>query len=875
MSSRSPSPHRNTAVQLGWGLVLGGALAIAVSIARWSAPHEVSLSATPAAATPAAATQAETKQAETKPAGATSRTKAGATGNATGERARSVADAEPTAMRHALLIGCTQYPNSPQIPELWGPANDVPAFAKLLQERFGFAENNIRQLVGWPESAARRPTYANIAAGFQHLIDVARPSSQIVILMSGHGTQLPVRAAAAGPAPAGSGALPGNQEYDGLDEVFLPADVAPSQDGSPRSALRDDELGHWLDQIRARGAAIWIVFDCCHSGTMTRSVDRGERSRGVPPQWLNVPDAHLVAAAQRAAAQRAAEQAARSGERSRGTEVPGAAGTADDAAGDTGTASTAGDAAADRRQAAQLDALDVTLDSAAGEGSLTAFYAAQAFETAPELPRPADAPRTPEHYYGLLSFMLMQTFQDQSEPLSYRELGRRVIGRYRSERGSRSPTPFFSGDLDREVLGLTTFPPPPPITFQRDGSEMLVTAGQWTGITSNTVFALYPGGSAARPEDAPLGYVRAVDIQPHRSSVAPCEFGSVAAVSFDDLPPYAVCRIAWREVGDLRLELALAADSDADRRSLDEVLQAMPPRIRSLVRTVEPAVRTQWQLRSVAPAEAWSQYGLTIREPAIVLVDSETAPQAAASATRAADVASISAPARGVYGPYPLDRVSQAAGRLAIDLQKIFTWRNTWRIAQLASAAERSRDVRGLQLHVTRKPTAARPGDGTESAPTKLVPGDDIEVRLDNRSREDMWVTLLYLSADHGIDVWLSEALAAGSTFSDQGRVDDSSLGTEGFVVLAVPVRTHRSQPNYDFLRQTGLRSHTRSVAKSAPSTPRDPVEQFMSAAAFGKPQMRALRRTTQATPQVLSWSWITVPAVQPNTSNKSSPHGE
>ena len=35
--------------------------------------------------------------------------------------------------RLALLVGCTKYQH-PRIPELYGPANDVPLFAKLLAE---------------------------------------------------------------------------------------------------------------------------------------------------------------------------------------------------------------------------------------------------------------------------------------------------------------------------------------------------------------------------------------------------------------------------------------------------------------------------------------------------------------------------------------------------------------------------------------------------------------------------------------------------------------------------------------------------------------------------------------------------------------------
>lgn len=71
-----------------------------------------------------------------------------------------------------------------------------------------------------------------------------------------------------------------------------------------------------------------------------------------------------------------------------------------------------------------------------GQGSVVAFYAAQAFEEAPDLPRPASAPKRPEHYFGMLTYTMVQILEQSKTPLDYRELGCLLAGRYRAERGS-------------------------------------------------------------------------------------------------------------------------------------------------------------------------------------------------------------------------------------------------------------------------------------------------------------------------------------------------------------------------------------------------------------------------------------------------------
>ncbi|MBY0231014.1 MAG: caspase family protein, partial [Gemmataceae bacterium] len=182
---------------------------------------------------------------------------------------RAVPDAEPPE-RLALLVGVTKYaPGTPWKP-LSGPVNDVELWADLLRTRFGFADEGITRLT----EDATRPTRAAIVAGFQKLAEDARPGAQVVVLLSGHGTQQPDQVP---PDPE-------DPEPNGMDQVFLPADA-----GAPDLAARtipngiiDDEIRVWLRAIARAGARVWLVCDCCHAGTMLRGDEDEDGVRGFP-----------------------------------------------------------------------------------------------------------------------------------------------------------------------------------------------------------------------------------------------------------------------------------------------------------------------------------------------------------------------------------------------------------------------------------------------------------------------------------------------------------------------------------------------------------------------------------------------------------------
>lgn len=187
------------------------------------------------------------------------------------------------AENRALLVGVTKYPGLdavPGVPKLRGPDNDVNLMRHVLIQR-GFKADQIRILSNATKQSV--PTRGAILAALDQLATDARNGDQVVVYLSGHGSQQPAED------------TPDNLEEDGLDEVFLPTDVQEWRAGDKRipGAITDNELGLALRGIARTGAYIWFIADTCHSGTLTRGTPGVARQ--VPVSTL-VPESVLSSA---------------------------------------------------------------------------------------------------------------------------------------------------------------------------------------------------------------------------------------------------------------------------------------------------------------------------------------------------------------------------------------------------------------------------------------------------------------------------------------------------------------------------------------------------------------------------------------------------
>lgn len=158
------------------------------------------------------------------------------------------------SQRRALLIGINEY-SSKKVNNLRGAVNDVLLLKRVLTTRMAFPEENIRILTD------AQATRAAILDALDKFVSETGAEDVVYIHYSGHGSRARDK---------------NGDESDGFDETILPHDAR--EPGVPD--IRDDELERIFARLPTPHAL--IVFDSCHSGTVTRSVSTVQ-PRSVPP----------------------------------------------------------------------------------------------------------------------------------------------------------------------------------------------------------------------------------------------------------------------------------------------------------------------------------------------------------------------------------------------------------------------------------------------------------------------------------------------------------------------------------------------------------------------------------------------------------------
>ncbi len=191
--------------------------------------------------------------------------------------------AAPAAARenYALIVAASDYPNLPEKNWLKGPKNDEQLVRDYLLNNapVKFQPQNVVAL-GSGEGL-QLGTHQAILDSLARLASEAKAGDFIYLHFSGHGSTQP--------------ALNDTTEADGKDEVFLSADTEMAPQDNPSffpNVLTDDEMSGALKAIRKTGAFVWLVFDSCHSGSMTRGApdDPDTRDREIKPSDLGIPD---------------------------------------------------------------------------------------------------------------------------------------------------------------------------------------------------------------------------------------------------------------------------------------------------------------------------------------------------------------------------------------------------------------------------------------------------------------------------------------------------------------------------------------------------------------------------------------------------------
>ncbi len=719
------------------------------------------------------------------------------------------------AEQRALLVGCSNY-EFLRGRNLRGPKNDVRQFSQALITKFGFAPANVRQLVGKPDDPKLRPTRENILCELDQLVNDATDGMQIVIAFSGHGTRVPL--------PEGQDPFdPQNPEPDGYDEAFVAAD-AKLVNGEMQNLILDNEFGTRLQAMRAKGASVWALFDCCHSGSLSRGA--GEDDTGEVSRELSADDLGI--------AKDKTKRADELDKKSRTAAAPVAA-----------------------KAMAMIDAPSGSSE----KGSLVAFYAAQPFETAPDLPCPANAPKTDENYFGLLTFTTLQTLlrQQAEHKLTYRELGQTIVGRYRADRGTRGPTPNFEGDLDREVLGLKTWPGRSKMLLQKQPKGWSINAGQLQGLTAGSIVALYPPATVSTQDQSPTGYVKVTRVTPITAEVEPCAYDKTPAIAASKLQEAMRCEIAERQLGEMRLQVRLVKPDPAHESvaaGLREFLGTPPAHYIDYLQLTD-AAGAEWQLRFVTPQEAQEQYQLQIAAAQLFLIRTgEFLPS-----PKLADPEKAPPPGR-VWRQYELRDAAALHKEVQADLQKIFTWQNLWRVAG-GMGKELGASEENLKFELASIKGLDDSSGGKLLDRASVNNGEALEVRLSNTGAERMWATLVFLDSDMLIKVIKTEQLdRAGSDGAElqpiRFKVAARKPGPQCWLLIASSAEADRQEPDFKFLDQPGIEQMPKAPTRGGPGS--TPFETLALAVAGQKGGFRASVTPAQHNPVLLLRSWLAEP---------------
>jgi hypothetical protein len=690
----------------------------------------------------------------------------------------------------ALLVGASEYPNWPKERWLRGPTNDVELMRRcLLDKRHGFREDHITALCGWPTNAAARPTRANILQAMERLQTQCRKGDQAFVLFSGHGAQQPDRPS------------PDDIEPDGLDEIILPADAGiwDEKAGGVQNAILDDELRVWSDAMVKKGVLVWMVFDSCHSGTMTRDVAISERQlRRVDMRELMPPEVLGRVRLQ--------------GAQHRGTGLsPGGA----------------------------LDLKDPS-------GGLVAIYAAQPFETTFETPLPGKDGEV----HGLLTYMIAKSLEHAEGKFTYRQLADRLTTLYRTL-GVSQPTPFIEGAaLERIVLGRETREGAWEFLIQGNvGTNLLVLAGgELHGLRPGTILEAFPPAGLDVSGEL-LGHVRVKQAGALAATVFPCAYAGRPAPAISALGLETRCRVVQEDIAMPPLRVAVQTVAGTSGEATVCAPDRLPRPIaaafgslagRGLVSVTNRAEDADWFLRlngkqgSLVPGTGWQAGNNSAPPPAFLVgdpTDEKTFPRALedrltsiARALRLLRIAGSEQP--GVS--------RQGATRVTVDLLRYDT----------PDSPEG-------------KPVVPGPAGRT------LCSGDTIAFRMKNPCGHPIDVTLLFVDSGYGIQALFPETGTVDDNrlFPGQERttpkvtVTADTVGSEQLVVIAVKASLERV--DFSCLQQSAL-ERTRSTRALGQS----PLGELLVEAMFAADgATRGLKRAGVPNHHTLVIPWQTLPA--------------
>ena len=425
----------------------------------------------------------------------------------------------------AVIIGIDKYPNLARRYQLSGCVNDAELMADILQRSYGFSPERIVLL---------RDEYAhrdNVLKALDALGERVQEDDIVVVHYSGHGSQMTDRE---------------NDESDGLDETIVPYD---SGRGSRENRdITDDEIYFRLLPLARKTPYVTLIFDCCHSGTISRDAF-GTNSRWVEPDLRPVE------------------------------ELPPSPISQDQAAGLRATTRDLGPSGW-----LPMGQRYVLLAGCRDEESSYEHTATGAEGSQPVT-------------HGALTYFLSQELVNAVPGTTYRDAFERASARVTAANPRQHPQ--SEGARDREIFGVRDVQPMRfvPVTA-RSGQQVTLGAGAAHGLTTGSEWAIYAQSTKQVTDETPsLGQVEITQVRAVSSEAKIVQEASPGAIVVDGRAVEAV-----HNYGEMRLVVDVypaPAGHEAAVQALKQEIEQSP--LLRLRKDGEPAEVAAMRAYLVAP----------------------------------------------------------------------------------------------------------------------------------------------------------------------------------------------------------------------------------------------------------------------------------
>jgi hypothetical protein len=362
--------------------------------------------------------------------------------------------------KRALFVGIDTYSRP-----LNGCVNDVEMMRRLLISRFAFPKGNTSLLKN--ADATRQ----GILAAFDDLVAVTEPDDIVVIHYAGHGSFLELP----------KGTVP--DEASGKTNTIVPVDRGPQVPD-----ITDDDINAVLERLARKTAHTTLIFDCCHSGTITRAALPG-KVRSIAPGPAKANTGELRAARLTSSSHRW---------------------------GPSGWLPLAD---------------SYVLIAGCRDDEI-------AMETPENWPEP----------HGVLSWFLGQALEQAPAGTTYRDLFEQVAPRVTGMYSGETQHPQLEGRIDREIFGVRLGVPARFVPVrQRDGDLVMLAAGAAMGLKEGTRWTVHRAQtkqptSASRCGDVTITEVHACTATARIAPGCDSEIGE-AARAFEGESSYAGDRL--------------------------------------------------------------------------------------------------------------------------------------------------------------------------------------------------------------------------------------------------------------------------------------------------------------------------------------------